>query len=41
MSRSNAILVGVVGLTTGFLFGNIFLIIAGSLILANETSSQE
>lgn len=41
MSRSNAILVGISSLTVGFLFANVFLIIAGALILVNENADRE
>jgi len=41
MSRSNAVLVGISGLVVGFLFANIFLIIAGALILVNENADRE
>jgi len=40
-SRSSALLIGYSSLLVGFLFGNIFLIIAGSLIAVNETVDAE
>jgi len=41
MSRSSAVVIGISGVVTGFLFGNIFLIIAGSLILVNENADRQ
>jgi len=41
MSRSNAILVGIASLSVGFLFANVFLIIAGALILVNEHADRD
>ena len=41
MSRSNAKLVGITSLVTGFVFANVFLIIAGALILVNENADQK
>ena len=39
--RRTGLLIGYLGLFTGFLYGNIFLIIGGAVVCFNEMQGQE